>query len=276
MQDMNVGDSAIKIASSQTIEIIDSTFYNVNASAFGGCLSLILNAKYIVRNSIFERCSTATSFGAIYAPQPAIGSIFEDLTFKDNVASGYAADLYMNNEGRDDGDIIINGTWVISGSNAKTWASSMIFLNDNSDVSKRWTLNMNNWTIENTQALPAMYLDRIDFVFDNLNATGNEVGIVSFIEFEGTRNYSHIIQNSYFKLNGGVLFSYESYVFQSESSLTFTDNVFDNNNGGILALSLSDKTNTSLPILISDSIFMNHSTTTQFTIQSDEDSYQKD
>ncbi len=106
--------------------------------------------------------------------------------------------------------------------------------------------------------------------FNNLNARNNDKSIV--VETTGNRNYTHIIQNSYFRLNKDIIFSYVNYVFKSGSSLIMTDNIFDNNQGSVLYLEIDDFTSEASPILISNSKFINHNSVSDalFTITSDQ------
>ncbi len=66
------GGAAMKFDSTQTIEILNSQFYNVHGDIDGACLSLTSGTKQIIRNSIFEQCATTKKAGAIYAPNPGI------------------------------------------------------------------------------------------------------------------------------------------------------------------------------------------------------------
>eukprot|EP01084_Bolivina_argentea_P310979 538226_1 len=147
--------------------------------------------------------------------------------------------------------------------------SSMYITNDN-NVPTRWNLIMNDWTIERIQNHAGIKFDRVDFTFNNLNATNNQQSVIDFVETTNTRDYTHIIQNSYFKLNQHIIFSYENYMFKSGSSLTMINNVFDNNDG-ILYLQIDDSTSVSSPISITKSQIINHNATSNplFTISSD-------
>ena len=176
----------------------------------------------------------------------------------------------MNSKGRADGDIIINGSWRISGSAAGSTASSTIE-NDNADPSLRWTLNVSDWVIEDTRTQPALFhTSSIFFAFVNLTATSNEEAIVDFHDDincnAGAREYTLSVLDSYFALNQGLLFSFASYVMTAGTSLTMSGCTFDANQGGVLDLKLSDSVdvvNDTLPISVSHSVFERHNSTTQ-------------
>ncbi len=59
----------------------------------------------------------------------------------------------------------------------------------------------------------------------NLNATNNKQSAIDFVETVGNRNYTHVIQNSYFRLNQDIISKYDNYIFKSGTTLTMINNI---------------------------------------------------
>ncbi len=100
----------------------------------------------------------------------------------------------------------------------------MYTANDNT-LPITWTIAINDWTVEGITNHPEIYFDRIDFTFNNLNATNNTQSIIVFAE------NSDMYLHTYYTFNKDIISSYENCKLKSCLSLTMIDNIFDNNDG---------------------------------------------
>ncbi len=91
-----VNGSAVNVESGSSVEIINCTFINNNASQFGGAVYFVAETSALtskIVNSVFESNSASVHGGAVYINSD--DAILEDLTFKGNYAEKDGAALYV-------------------------------------------------------------------------------------------------------------------------------------------------------------------------------------
>eukprot|EP01083_Nonionella_stella_P181333 649234_1 len=248
---------------SSTVYVLNSRFYDVmNPTWYGACLMLGAvnpDVVYVVKDTLFERCNTTGIGGGVYAYRPGAGSVFENLSFKDNYAGDHSADFYIMNTERADGEIAIEGVWDMSGASSGAMPSSIKFDNQQSNDEVLWRINMTGWTIRDTTNNVAMYVNGIDLNIDGLTAINNEFSAIYISNDDAnTRIITHRVANSFFAQNGGCLVYNPSISLVEGSSLSMIGNRFEDNNGPILDVTLSDNTIQSIPIRIANSQIINH------------------
>eukprot|EP01084_Bolivina_argentea_P113075 201614_1 len=230
-----LGQALVILDASSPITIINSKFYNVTAySGYGAGVCVVLNQndlQYTIKNTLFQQCIGINSQGAgIFVTNAGANSLFEDLTFIDNIASDRAADAYIGSKAK----VIINGTWYLSGSQSSYIPSSTYFF---AHGPQSWEIIAWHWIIKDMNQA-AIWFSGVNFHFHNLTATENNNGLI-YVRYSNNRNNQMVdsISDSYFADNNGILIFYHgSTLLGQSSSVTLINNTFKNNKDGILAI----------------------------------------